>query len=164
MIIATAYCGHITTLAGGSGCVTSRLGPTSSRALWAKVCRSRLVNPRSIPTARSALGHSQITCAPIEYVIVKPPPAQTCQQYLSKFISTAGGYVTNPSANDSCQFCSYRTTDEFLQSNSNLFWSHRWRDIWFLWAYIIFNVRPHSHHDHVQLEAHPMYRSSLSML
>jgi hypothetical protein len=101
----------------------------------------------------SALGHSQITCAPIEYVTVKPPPAQTCQQYLSKFISTAGGYVTNPSATDNCQFCSYRTTDELLQLNSNIFWSHRWRNVGFLWMYIVLNVRPHSQH-HVQLVAH----------
>jgi ATP-binding cassette subfamily G (WHITE) protein 2 (SNQ2) len=142
-MVATAYCSRTCTLAGGSGCTTHRLGPTSLRALWFKVYRSHPVDSRSIPTTLSALGHSQITCAPIEYVIVKPPRGQTCQQYLSKFISTAGGYVTNPSAKDDCQFCSYRTTDEFLQSNSNFFWSHRWRNIGFLWIYIVFNVRPH---------------------
>jgi len=86
------------------------------------------------------LGHSPITCAPVEYVTVKPPQAQTCQQYLSNFISMAGGYVANPSAKDNCQFCPYATTDEFLQSNSNIFWSHRWRNFGFMWIYIIFDI------------------------
>ncbi|KAH9022163.1 pleiotropic drug resistance ABC transporter [Lactarius pseudohatsudake] len=87
-----------------------------------------------------AIGHSEINCAPIEFVTVRPPLAQTCQQYLSKFISTTGGYVTNPNATDNCQFCSYRTTDEFLQFNSNIFWNHQWRDFGFMWIYIGFNV------------------------
>ncbi|KAI9464144.1 ABC-2 type transporter-domain-containing protein [Lactarius psammicola] len=87
-----------------------------------------------------ALGHSEITCAPIEYVTVRPPLGQTCQQYLSRFISTAGGYVTNPLATDNCEFCSYRTTDEFLGSNSNIFWSHHWRNFGFMWIYVGFNI------------------------
>ncbi|KAH9077824.1 ABC-2 type transporter-domain-containing protein [Lactarius deliciosus] len=87
-----------------------------------------------------AIGHSEINCAPIEFVTVRPPLAQTCQQYLSTFISTTGGYVTNPNATDNCQFCSYRTTDEFLQFNSNIFWNHQWRDFGFMWIYIGFNV------------------------
>ena len=139
-------------MAGGSGCIARRLGLTFSRDLWAKVYIA-LVDSRSVPTALSALGHAQITCAPVEYVTIKPPQAQTCQQYLSEFISTAGGYVLNPSAKDNCQFCSYRTTDEFLQLNSNIFWSHHWRNFEFMWIYIAFNVRPRSHH-RVQLVAH----------
>ncbi|KAH9077823.1 ABC-2 type transporter-domain-containing protein [Lactarius deliciosus] len=87
-----------------------------------------------------ALRHTEITCAPIEYVTVRPPLAQTCQQYLSTFISTTGGYVTNPNATDNCQFCSYRTADEFLQSNSNIFWSHHWRNFGFVWIYVVFNI------------------------
>ncbi|KAI9428628.1 pleiotropic drug resistance ABC transporter [Lactarius indigo] len=75
-----------------------------------------------------------------EYVTVRPPRGQTCRQYLSKFISTTGGYVMNPSATDNCQFCSYRTTDEFLRSNSNIFWSHHWRNFGFMWIYIGFNI------------------------
>ncbi|KAH9022164.1 pleiotropic drug resistance ABC transporter [Lactarius pseudohatsudake] len=55
-------------------------------------------------------------------------------------ISTRGGYVTNPNATDNCQFCSYRTADEFLQSNSSIFWSHHWRNFGFLWIYVVFNV------------------------
>ena len=145
LMIATAYCSHIGTSAGGSGCIARHLTLTSSKGCWVKVHRSRLVDSRSLLTALSALGHSEITCAPVEYVTVRPPLAQTCQQYLSEFISTTGGYVTNPSATDNCQFCSYRTTDEFLESNSNIFWSHHWRNFGFMWIYVGFNVRPNSH-------------------
>ncbi|KAF8272208.1 ABC-2 type transporter-domain-containing protein [Lactarius quietus] len=87
-----------------------------------------------------ALGRSDITCAHVEYVTVRPPLAQTCQQYLGKFIDITGGYVTNPSATDNCQFCSYRTTDEFLQSDSNIFLSHHWRNFGFIWIYVGLNV------------------------
>jgi hypothetical protein len=142
-MIATAYRSHSRTLAGGSGCIARHLTLTTSKDFWVKVHRSRHVDSRSILNALSALGHSEITCAPVEYVTVRPPPAQTCQQYLSEFISTTGGYLTNPSATDNCQFCLYRTTDEFLQSNSNIFWSHHWRNFGFMWIYIGFNVRPH---------------------
>ena len=143
---ATAYYSHTSILAGGSGCIVRHLTLTSSKDYWVKVRRSRHVSLRPILNELSALGHSEITCAPVEYVTVRPPLSQTCQQYLGEFISTAGGYITNPSATDNCQFCSYRTTDQFLQSNSNIFWSHHWRNFGFMWIYIGFNVRPHSHH------------------
>jgi len=87
-----------------------------------------------------ALGRSEITCAPIEYVTIQPPSGQTCQQYLGQFINNFGGYVTNPDAASSCQFCSFRTTDEFLQSNSNIFFSHHWRNLGLVFVYVGFNV------------------------
>lgn len=72
---------------------------------------------------------------------VEPPSGQTCQQYLGQYISNFGGYVTNPDAASSCQFCSYRTTDQFLQTNSNIFYSHHWRNFGLMWVYVGFNVR-----------------------
>ena len=145
LMIAMAYCSLTSTLAGGSGCIAPHLTLTSSKDCWAKVHRSHLVDSRSVLIAFLAIGHFEITCAPVEYVTVRPPSAQTCQQYLSNFINTTGGYVTNPSATDNCQFCSYRTTDQFLQSNSNIFWSHHWRNFGFMWIYVAFNVRRHSY-------------------
>jgi hypothetical protein len=73
LMIATAYCSHTSTLAGGSGCIARHLTLTSSKDLWVKVRRSRIVDSRSILNALSALGHSEITCAPVEYVTVRPP-------------------------------------------------------------------------------------------
>jgi len=87
-----------------------------------------------------ALGHFEINCAPIEFLTVDPPLGQTCQQYLGQYIINSGGYVTNPDAVDNCQFCTYRTTDQFLQTNSNIFYSHHWRNFAFMWIYIAFNI------------------------
>jgi ATP-binding cassette subfamily G (WHITE) protein 2 (SNQ2) len=89
----------------------------------------------------SAVGRSQITCGAVEYVTVRPPGGQSCQQYLGQYINQSGGYITNPNALENCQYCSYRTTDQFLQSNSNIFFSHHWRNLGFMWIYIGFNVR-----------------------
>ncbi|KAI0265441.1 ABC-2 type transporter-domain-containing protein [Gloeopeniophorella convolvens] len=86
------------------------------------------------------LGGSEITCAPVEYSIVHPPSGQTCQQYLGPFINNFGGYLTNPDAGDSCQFCSFRTADQFLGFNVNIFDSNHWRNFAFMWIYIASNV------------------------
>ncbi|PFH49073.1 hypothetical protein AMATHDRAFT_148472 [Amanita thiersii Skay4041] len=87
-----------------------------------------------------ALGRQQITCSPIEYVTLNPPSGQTCAQYLNPFISFAGGYLTNPNVTSSCQFCSMRTTDQFLGASFNIFYSHRWRNVGLMAAFICFNI------------------------
>jgi hypothetical protein len=93
----------------------------------------------------SAVGRFGITCAAVEYVSVNPPGGQSCQQYLGQYINQSGGYITNPDSLSNCQYCSYRTTDQFLESNSNIFYSHHWRNFAFLWIYIGFNVRRRRH-------------------
>jgi ATP-binding cassette subfamily G (WHITE) protein 2 (SNQ2) len=91
----------------------------------------------------SAVGRHEITCSGVEYVTIIPPGGQSCQQYLGQYINQSGGYITNPNALENCQYCSYRTTDQFLQTNSNIFYSHHWRNFGFMWIYVGFNVRRH---------------------
>jgi len=86
-----------------------------------------------------AVGHEEISCSAVEYVIVQPPSGLTCAGYLGEFMAFAGGYVTNPDATSSCEFCSARTTDEFLAGNFNVYYSHHWRNFGILWAYVLFN-------------------------
>lgn len=64
----------------------------------------------------------------------------TCSQYLNPFISFAGGYLTNPDATASCNFCSVSSADQFLASGFNIFYDHAWRNFGFMVAYIAFNV------------------------
>ncbi|CCM02003.1 uncharacterized protein FIBRA_04077 [Fibroporia radiculosa] len=87
-----------------------------------------------------AVGHSEITCAPVELVKVELPSGQTCDQYLGNFINTAGGYVTSPNATGSCEYCAYRTTDAFLGESFNISYSNHWRDFGIFCAFIIFNI------------------------
>ncbi|KDQ56593.1 hypothetical protein JAAARDRAFT_58879 [Jaapia argillacea MUCL 33604] len=87
-----------------------------------------------------ALGNTQITCSPIEYVTLQPPSPQTCGAYLERYITSMGGYLTNPNATSDCQFCSARTADQFLKGAFNIQWKHHWRDAGLLFGYLAFNI------------------------
>ncbi|KAI4517501.1 ABC-2 type transporter-domain-containing protein [Schizophyllum commune] len=87
-----------------------------------------------------AAGHGDVTCADIEYVTLTPPSGQSCGDYLSPYISMAGGYLTNPDATSDCQFCSVKTTDQFLEQSFNIFYSNHWRDFGIMVAFTAFNV------------------------
>lgn len=93
----------------------------------------------------SALGGQEVDCSSIEYAYIDPPPGRTCSQYLGPYISTNGGYLSNPSATSQCQFCQYRTADEYLGNNFNIQYSYRWRDVGIFIVFIAFNVRPFSY-------------------
>lgn len=87
-----------------------------------------------------SVGLQQINCSPVEFVNIIPPSGQTCAQYMSTFISSSGGYLANPNATSSCQFCGVRTTDELLGANFNIFYDHHWRDFGLMIAFILFNI------------------------
>ncbi|KAG5638577.1 hypothetical protein H0H81_011797 [Sphagnurus paluster] len=87
-----------------------------------------------------ALAHHPIVCSAIELVSLNPPSGQTCQAYLEKYMSVAGGYVTNPLATSGCEFCAFATTDQYLELSFNIFYSHHWRNFGFMIAYILFNI------------------------
>ncbi|KAF5363146.1 hypothetical protein D9758_008368 [Tetrapyrgos nigripes] len=87
-----------------------------------------------------ALGHEDIRCSDVELVRLDPPSGQTCSSYLNTFIETKGGYITNPDATSSCIVCPVSTTDQYLASSFNIFYSHHWRNVGILAAFIIFNV------------------------
>jgi len=87
-----------------------------------------------------ALGRQSIVCSDLEFVTLNPPSGQSCGTYLDNYISSSGGYLTNPNATSSCQFCPSSSTDQYLASSFNIFYSHRWRDFGIFVGFIIFNV------------------------
>ncbi|TFK38227.1 pleiotropic drug resistance ABC transporter [Crucibulum laeve] len=87
-----------------------------------------------------ALGRQKITCDAVELVSVNPPSGSTCSEYLERYMSFAGGYVTNPSATENCQFCAFATTDQFLGLSFNISYDHRWRNFGILMAFVAFNL------------------------
>jgi ATP-binding cassette subfamily G (WHITE) protein 2 (SNQ2) len=87
-----------------------------------------------------AIGRQEITCAPLEYVHLDPPSGESCLQYLDSYISAMGGYLTNPNATASCQFCAYRTSDQFLGTTFNVEYSRHWRDAGIFIGFIIINI------------------------
>ncbi|KAH0589276.1 hypothetical protein H2248_005039 [Termitomyces sp. 'cryptogamus'] len=87
-----------------------------------------------------AIGHQELQCSAVEFVQLNPPSGKTCAQYMNNFIVLAGGYLTNPDATSDCSFCSVRSSDQFLASTYNIFYSHRWRNIGIMCAFIAFNI------------------------
>ena len=139
--LAMESCSRSEHLDGGSGCIGCLRTHTSSKACWATVSSvGSDPRPQRHNALVLALGGQEINCSDIEYTYVDPPSGQTCSQYLAMYISTNGGYVSNPSATSQCQFCRYRTANEYLSSNFNIQYSHHWRDLGIFIAFIAFNV------------------------
>ncbi|RDB26892.1 Brefeldin A resistance protein [Hypsizygus marmoreus] len=87
-----------------------------------------------------AIGRQTVHCSPVEFVKLNPPSGQTCARYMEPYIQAAGGYLTNPDATAECNFCSVLDSDKFLEASFNIFYSHRWRDVGFMFAFTIFNI------------------------
>ncbi|KAJ7621201.1 ATP binding cassette transporter [Roridomyces roridus] len=87
----------------------------------------------------TALANTNVVCADAELLRFNPPSGQTCGDYMSTFISQAGGYLIDSAATDNCSFCNVADTNVFLAGVSTSF-SHRWRDFAIIWVYIIFNT------------------------
>lgn len=102
-----------------------------------------------------AIGHRLIYCSDTELVTITPPFGQTCEQYMSTYISYAGGYLTDPEATNSCSFCSVRTTDQFVAGAYNIYYSHHWRDMGIMMSFIVFNVSDSTFSPKIEL--HPLY-------
>lgn len=92
----------------------------------------------------TAVGRKLINCEQIEFVTLRPPSGMSCGDYMQGYISFAGGYLVDASASEACQFCSTRTTDEFMAGNFNIHYSDRWWHLGTFVGYIVFNVRRHA--------------------
>ncbi|TBU62153.1 ABC-transporter [Dichomitus squalens] len=80
-----------------------------------------------------------IRCKADELVSFTPPAGQTCQQWAGEFVTAFRGYLQNPNATDTCQYCQYSVGDDFFEP-LNIKYSNRWRDAWILFAFSVFNV------------------------
>ncbi|KAJ5082669.1 hypothetical protein N7532_011712 [Penicillium argentinense] len=81
----------------------------------------------------------QIHCADAEMSVFNPPSGLTCGEYLTPYVTAAGGQLYNPAATANCQYCQLSNADQYLAS-SNIFYSERWRNFGLGWAYISFNI------------------------
>ncbi|KAJ5111144.1 hypothetical protein N7532_001679 [Penicillium argentinense] len=80
-----------------------------------------------------------IECADSELSKFNPPSGQTCWQYLEKYATLAGGQVLNKEATSNCEYCSLTVADQYT-SQSDIYYSDRWRNFGIVWAFIIFNI------------------------
>ncbi|KIJ64910.1 hypothetical protein HYDPIDRAFT_132105 [Hydnomerulius pinastri MD-312] len=90
--------------------------------------------------AAQVLGGHQIRCSATELAVVQPPSGYSCIAYLGSFVSAAGGYLVNPDATINCEYCSESTADDWLERVFNIKYTHRWRNVGILCAFIVFNI------------------------
>jgi hypothetical protein len=88
-----------------------------------------------------ALGRQAIHCADVELAQIIPPAGLSCAQYLNRYISANGGYLTNPDATTACSFCSISSADTFLANSFNIYYDHHWRNFGIMIAFTVLNVR-----------------------
>jgi len=80
----------------------------------------------------------KVTCAQSELVVFEPPSGETCQQWAGNFIASVGGYVTNPNATASCEYCQYAVGDDYY-TPLGLSFDDRWRDFGILCLFLVSN-------------------------
>lgn len=116
-------------------------GPNDLPGFWIFMYR---VNPLTYVVEGflgTTLANAPVTCASSELVRFEPAGGANCSDYLSDYLSQAGGYLANGSggSESECQYCPMESTNTFL-SGLNMSFANRWRDFGLLWAYIIFNI------------------------
>ncbi|KAG1748265.1 ABC-2 type transporter-domain-containing protein [Suillus paluster] len=87
-----------------------------------------------------AIGGEAISCSFTELVSVNPPKGLTCGQYMGPFMEFAGGYLTDAEAAGGCQYCPYKTADQYMDSKFNIQYSNHWRNLGIVFGFVAFNI------------------------
>lgn len=87
-----------------------------------------------------AIGGQAIVCSSTELVSVNPPKGLTCGEYMNPFIDLAGGYLTNAGDTEGCQYCPYKTADQYMYSRFNITYSDHWRNLGIIFGFVAFNI------------------------
>ena len=88
----------------------------------------------------TALGNTNVQCAANEFVKFPAPNGELCGDYMSSFINSTGGYLSNPNAvNSTCLYCTTSSTNVFLKSIHSDF-DLRWQNWGIAFCYIFINI------------------------
>lgn len=58
---------------------------------------------------------------------------------MAPYRQQAGGYLQDPSATDTCAFCTYGNSDAFLEA-LNMSYADVWRNFGLMWVYVAVNI------------------------
>lgn len=83
----------------------------------------------------NAISGRTITCKESELTFLVP--VGDCTTFLAPYVAEAGGY--SQVVGSQCGYCAYSSADQYLSSLLMSF-NHRWRDVGFMCAYILFNI------------------------
>ncbi|KAL3298278.1 ABC-2 type transporter [Colletotrichum asianum] len=87
----------------------------------------------------TCLHGSKVVCTAKEIVQVPVPSNMTCGDFLGPYVQSAGGYLVDAAATDTCGYCRMATTYDYL-AHFNIKYDDRWRNFGLLWVYIGFNI------------------------
>ena len=85
------------------------------------------------------LADAHVRCSEIELLHFDPVPGTSCEAYMSTFMETSMGYLTNPDATEDCTYCALDTADGFLRS-FGIRYEDRWRNFGIIWVFVAFNI------------------------
>lgn len=71
----------------------------------------------------------QVQCLPEEFTSFRVPDNQTCGEYIADFLTSNSGYVADPSAIGSCDYCAYSTGAEYAKTFNLQEEYYGWRDV-----------------------------------
>lgn len=81
-----------------------------------------------------------VDCKPVELNSFPPPSGQDCGEYMSDFFQRGGsGYLVSNVTDGLCQYCAYKTGDQFYRP-FQLSFDDRWRDLGIFAAFIASNL------------------------
>ena len=87
----------------------------------------------------SGLAAAPVRCAENELVSFRPAVNSTCGEYLQPYLELAPGYLQDPAATTTCEYCTYGSSDVFLEA-LGMSYGDVWRNFGILWVYIGFNI------------------------
>ena len=114
-------------------------GPTTLPGFWIFMYRLSPFTYLVDGMLSTGLANTNVVCSSIELVNFNPPLGQTCGTYMSEFLKTEPGYLTDENATANCEFCTVSSTNTYLTLLSSSY-STRWRNFGIMWAFIIFNI------------------------
>ncbi|RCH99225.1 hypothetical protein CU098_000518, partial [Rhizopus stolonifer] len=83
----------------------------------------------------------KLECGDADVIKIRPPPGQTCSQYMSNFFADGGlGYITNPDSIELCNYCQYSIANDYYETRIGWSFANRWRNFGILWIFTAFNI------------------------
>jgi ATP-binding cassette subfamily G (WHITE) protein 2 (SNQ2) len=71
----------------------------------------------------------QVQCRPDELTQIPLPASTTCGEYMSEFLSSNAGYITDRNNSSSCEYCAYTTGADYLRTMNINQRYYGWRDV-----------------------------------
>ncbi|CAG88660.2 DEHA2F00154p [Debaryomyces hansenii CBS767] len=87
----------------------------------------------------TGLSNVEAVCSESELLRFEPRSGQTCGSYMADYIKQTGGYLVDGNATSKCEYCTTKSTNDYLASVDSLF-SERWRNWGIVICFIAFNI------------------------